>query len=62
MGIQLIVDYLDPVSGGPLGSRKTGYQNIGGKRYYLDAHTGILWTERNVPDGRWADKDGVIQR
>lgn len=54
--------YLDPVSGGPLGSRKTGYQNIGGKRYYLDDHTGILWTERNVPDGRWADKDGVIQR
>ncbi len=54
--------YLDPVSGGPKGVMKTGYQYINGKWYYLDDKTGMLWTNRQIPDGRWANQDGALQR
>ncbi len=53
--------YLDPVSGGPKGVLKTGYQYINGKWYYLDERTGLLWTNGQVPDGRLADGNGVLQ-
>ncbi|RKI12593.1 hypothetical protein D7V81_11625, partial [bacterium 1XD21-70] len=53
--------YLAPFSGGPKGAMKTGYQQVNGKWYYLDYTTGLLWTDRQVPDGRRADRDGVLQ-
>lgn len=52
--------YLNPISDGTRGSMKTGYQYISGKWYYLDAQTGILWINRRTPDGRFADRDGVL--
>lgn len=52
--------YLNPISDGTRGARKTGYQNIDGKWYFFDLNTGALWMNRTVPNGKWADANGVI--
>ena len=52
--------YLNPVSDGTRGAMKTGYEYINGKWHYLDKQTGILWTNRQTPDGRFADRNGAL--
>ncbi len=53
--------YFNPISDGTRGAMRTGYQNVDGRQYYLDPNSGILWVNRNVPNGRWADASGAIQ-
>lgn len=53
--------YFNPISDGTRGAMQTGYQNVDGRLYYLDPNSGILWVNRNVPNGRWANASGVIQ-
>lgn len=55
-----VIYYLNPISDGTKGAMKTGYQTIDGKNYYFDTSNGSLWMNRTVPDGRWADSQGVI--
>ncbi len=53
--------YLNPVSDGTRGAMKTGYQLIDGRWYFLDISSGLLWTDRSTPNGRWADASGAVQ-
>lgn len=53
--------YFNPISDGTRGSMKTGYQQIDGRWYYFDTANGQLWFNRNTPNGRWADGNGMIQ-
>lgn len=53
--------YLNPVSDGTRGAMKTGYQMIDGRWYFLDTSSGLLWMDRNTPNGRWADASGAIR-
>lgn len=52
--------YLNPISDGTRGAMKTGYQYIDGAWFYLDPGSGALWTNRQAPDGRWADENGRL--
>ncbi len=52
--------YLNPISDGTRGAMKTGYQLIDGRYYYFDTNDGRLWLNRNTPDGRYADGNGII--
>lgn len=56
-----VVYYLNPVSDGTKGALKVGYQVIDGNTYYFDTSNGSLWMNRTVPDGRWADSNGVVR-
>lgn len=52
--------YLNPVSDGTRGAMKTGYQQVDGNWYYFDPGQGFLWKNQRVPDGRWADGNGIL--
>ena len=52
--------YLNPVSDGTKGARKTSYQMVDGNWYFFDLTTGAMWANRAVPNGKWADANGVI--
>lgn len=56
-----VLYYLNPVSDGTRGAMKTGYQTIDGKNYYFDTSNGSMWMNRTVPNGKWADSQGVIR-
>lgn len=52
--------YLNPVSDGTRGARKTSYQMIDGKWYFFDTATGAMWVNRQAPNGKWIDANGVV--
>ena len=52
--------YLNPVSDGTRGARKTSYQMIDGKWYFFDTATGAMWFNRQAPNGKWIDANGVV--
>lgn len=52
--------YLNPVSDGTRGARRTSYQMIDGRWYFFDLNSGAMWANRVVPNGKWADVNGVI--
>ncbi len=52
--------YLNPVSDGTRGARKTSYQLINGSWYFLDPTSGAMWANTYVPNGMWADANGVL--
>ena len=52
--------YLNPVSDGTRGARKTGYQFIDGAWYLFDLNSGALWTNMVTPNGMVADANGVL--
>ena len=52
--------FLNPVSDGTRGAMKTGYQQVDGNWYYFDPGQGFLWKNQRVPDGRWADGNGIL--
>lgn len=56
-----VIYYLNPVSDGTRGAMKTGYQTIDGQNYYFDTTNGSMWMNRTVPNGQWADSQGVIR-
>lgn len=52
--------YLNPVSDGTRGARKTSYQFIDGNWYFLDLANGAMWFNRQAPNGKWIDANGVV--
>lgn len=53
--------FLNPISDGTRGAMRTGYQNVDGNWYYFDSEQGFLWKNQNVPNGRWADENGILR-
>ncbi len=52
--------FFNLVSDGTRGAMKTGYQQVDGNWYYFDPGQGFLWKNQRVPDGRWADGNGIL--
>lgn len=62
-GVQAInngIYYFNPVSDGSRGAMLTGFQFINNQWYYFDTGNGMLWSNRNAPNGRWIDGAGVV--
>lgn len=52
--------YLGPNADGTMYGKLTSYQFINGNWYFFDLSTGALWVNRPVPNGKWADINGVV--
>lgn len=53
--------YLGPNADGTMYGKLTSYQYIDGNWYFFDLSTGALWVNRPVPNGKFADMNGVIR-
>lgn len=57
--------YLNPFHDGTYGKMLSGYISVGDSIYYLnevhDGTYGAMYANRQTPDGRWADANGIVR-